>query len=71
MRNYTEQVPIPPNEWLYKDEGEESRLFAKKVALPEGAEPWSGCTDAEKVQWEEAHRPPDPEDVEPVNEEAE
>lgn len=65
MRSFTEQTPTSPNEWLYKNEGE-NRLFARKVALPDGATSWSECTNADKEQWEEAHRVPMIEDTEPI-----
>lgn len=48
--------------WLYKDEviedGIESRTFASQVMNADDS--WHECTDAEKQEWEEAHKPIDP-----------
>lgn len=48
--------------WLYKDEvtedGIESRTFASQVMNADDS--WHECTDAEKTEWEEAHKPIDP-----------
>lgn len=47
--------------WLYKDEVSESgrviRTFAPQVMNAD--ENWHECTDAEKQEWEEAHKPAD------------
>lgn len=49
-------------EWLCKDFNESDRLFEKVVSFGKNNEPWQVCTDAEKVEWEEEHRPkPQPE----------
>jgi len=59
------QTPTPPNEWLYQDYTEEDvvkRDFKPFVYLGKNAEPWAECTNEEKVQWEEEHKPePEPE----------
>lgn len=34
----------------------EVRNFVKSVYLGNNAEPWSECTDAEKTEWEDAHK---------------
>ena len=48
---YIEQRPTPPNEWLYKDEGE-NRLFAKQISYRKDyGQPWLECLDIEKVTW--------------------
>lgn len=48
--------------WLYKDEvteeGIASRTFAAQVMNADDS--WHECTDAEKQEWEEAHKPIDP-----------
>ncbi len=48
--------------WLYKDEviedGIESRTFASQVMNAD--DNWHECTDAERTEWEEAHKPIDP-----------
>lgn len=50
--------------WLYKEEtidGVVTRNFASQVMNADGS--WQECTDAEKLAWEEAHKPqsiPDP-----------
>lgn len=47
--------------WLYQDQSENYRYFTKEIYLPDDAEPWAECTNEEKEQWEEEHRPPQPE----------
>ena len=50
--------------WLYKDQGEDNRYFTKVVYLGKEEEPWPECTDEEKHEWEDEHRPePEPETV--------
>lgn len=39
------QTPTPPNEWCYKDQGENFRYFTKRVILGKDAEPWHECTN--------------------------
>jgi len=56
------QTPTPPNEWCYQDQGENFRYFTKKVILGANAEPWAECTTEEKLAWEEAHKPEEPEE---------
>lgn len=53
--------------WLYMDESEDVRNFWKSVTLPreEDAKWYNECTDEEKKQWEEEHKPqPEPEQEE-------
>lgn len=52
------QYPTPPNEWLYQDQEDGSRIFTDYVILGKEAEPWSECTTAEKEQWEKDHPQP-------------
>lgn len=60
--NIRKQTPINPDNWLYQDQAEDKRVFAKFVFLGVDAKEWEECTDAEKVQWEIDH--PEPELVE-------
>ena len=55
------QQPSNPSNWLYKDE-ETERLFAKQISLPNNMPDWLECTNEEKVQWEEAHKPEESEE---------
>lgn len=54
------QTPDNANNWLYSKDGYE-RIFSKEVYLPNGAQPWAECTNAEKISWEESHPQPEPE----------
>nr|DAQ26900.1 MAG TPA: hypothetical protein [Caudoviricetes sp.] len=47
-------------QWLYEDQPQDNRVFAKEVYLGATTEPWAECTDAERTEWEEAHKPIDP-----------
>jgi hypothetical protein len=58
--------------WLYQ-EGED-REFCKSVTLAHESSisEWNECTNEEKEQWEEEHRPPEPEqepEAEPIEKE--
>ena len=55
------QIPTPLNEWLYKQESENERLFAHEIYLPDGEPEWAECTNEEKEAWEEEHKPIEPE----------
>ena len=47
--------------WLYKDDNVNDkvvRTFASQVMNADDS--WHECTDAEKQEWEEAHKPIDP-----------
>lgn len=47
--------------WLYKDDNVNDkvvRTFASQVMNADDS--WHECTDAEKTEWEEAHKPIDP-----------
>lgn len=59
------QVVSEPTRWLYKDNGE-YRLFCKAV-YHANSEVWPECNDAEKTEWERAHRPQEPEREEAHN----
>ena len=61
MIGYDQRVSQPDN-WLH-DGAEENRQFVKVIHLPIGQE-WHECTDAEKVAWEEEHKPAEPEQPE-------
>lgn len=41
--------------WLYQDQPQDVRVFAKEIYLGTIATEWSECTDAEKETWETAH----------------
>lgn len=58
------QYPTPPNEWLYQDQPDGSRIFTDYVILGKEAQPWAECTNEEKEQWEKDH--PQPEDETPA-----
>ena len=50
--------------WLYQDEGE-MRYFYSSVTLakPDNMKDFKECTNEEKEQWEEEHKPePEPEE---------
>lgn len=40
----------------------EVRNFVKSVYLGNNAEPWEECSNEEKLAWEEAHKPEEPEE---------
>ena len=63
-----EQRPKKPNTWLTRllTSNEKDREFVKAVNLPYGAPLWDECTEAEKLAWEEAHKPEEPQ--EPIEE---
>lgn len=52
-----EQRPSDGMDWLYEYRGENDRYFTDVVYRPEGTEPWAECTQAEREEWEEAHKP--------------
>lgn len=45
------QIPIAPNEWLYRD-NEDGRIFSQLVILGVNDTEWEQCTTAEKGEWE-------------------
>lgn len=47
--------------WLYQDDVQGNRVFAKSAMLGVHADPWLECSDADKQAWEEAHKPTEPE----------
>ena len=52
--------------WLYEDQLDGSRFYRNnEIYLPDNVEFWHECTDAEKVEWEETHKP---KEVEPIEE---
>ena len=60
MKKLRIQKPIPPNEWLYEENEIGNRNFIREIILGVDAQPWQECTDAEKVKWEEEHKPLEP-----------
>ena len=51
------QRPTEGYDWLYQDRGEDNRYFTTFVILGKHEPEWAQCTDAEKVAWEEEHKP--------------
>ena len=50
--------------WLYQDRGENDKYFTTIVYLGKDEDPWAECTNEEKEQWIEEHKPeqePEPE----------
>ena len=47
--------------WLYQDDVQGNRVFAKSAMLGVYADPWLECSDADKQAWEEQHKPAKPE----------
>ena len=58
MKGYDQRVTQPDN-WLHDWNG----TFVKVIHLPEG-QSWDECTNEEKEQWEEEHKPKEPEQAE-------
>lgn len=46
--------------WLYDAKSENKRDFFLVAFIPNGKQPYSECTEAEKLAWEEAHKPEEP-----------
>lgn len=59
------QIPSNPNNWLYRDLGED-RAFSKVVYLGINDTEWDECTDEEKTKWEEEHKPEEDESDEDI-----
>ena len=55
------QEPSQPDNWLYQDWDENTRIFTKEAYLGVNDTEWPECTDAEKRKWEEDHPQPEPE----------
>lgn len=48
--------------WLYQDRNVDDRYFTDVVLLGKKEKPWAECTQAEREEWEEEHKPtPEPE----------
>ena len=62
--NHYFQKPTNQSNWLFKDIQEGDRIFSKNVTIPIGQPEWEECTDAEKREWEEAHKPEEPQQAE-------
>lgn len=61
------QTPTAPNEWIYQDR-EEDRYFTTFVHLGKEEPEWAECTNEEKLEWEEAHKPEEPIEEVPAEE---
>lgn len=57
MKGYEQRIS-EPTKWL-TDNGEVERHFWKVAYLPKGVS-YVECTDEEKLAWEEAHKPEEP-----------
>jgi hypothetical protein len=57
MGNLRPQTPSEGFDWLYKDYEEDCRVFSKLVYLGVNDAPWAECTNEEKREWEEEHKP--------------
>lgn len=51
------QIPTNPDNWLYRDFSKADRAFSKVVYLGVNDTEWDECTNEEKEQWEEEHKP--------------
>lgn len=49
------QLPAEPCTWLYKDYADGTRLWAREVSHPDGAQLWAQATEAEYEQWQAEH----------------
>ena len=45
------QRPTPPNEWLYQDQEDGTRIFSDYILIDESLPAWAECLDIEKVTW--------------------
>lgn len=60
---------IADNGWLYQDDLDGNRIFAKEIYLGITANEWDECTNDEKLAWEEERKPEEQvEDVEIIEE---
>lgn len=55
-----EQLPIPPNEWLFKDDEDGYRNFYRAITMPTDATLLQECTNDEKLAWEELNKQEEP-----------
>lgn len=51
-----EQLPTPPNEWLYKDDEDGYRNFYHAITMPIGSPLLKECTNKEKLAWESTRK---------------
>lgn len=58
---YVIQTPSVPENWLYEDDAQGIRAFAKSVTRPAESKPWAECTNEEKEEFERTHPTPEPE----------
>ena len=58
-----QQIPTPPNEWLYKEYDENTRDFFRGIILPEDADFLPECTQSEREIWESEHQPEEMEEI--------
>lgn len=56
------QIPSNPDNWLYQDWDENTRIFTKEAFLAPNQADLPECTNEGKEQWEKEHQPePEPE----------
>lgn len=51
------QIPTEGYDWLYQDRSENDRYFTDIVYLGKHEPKWAQCTQAEREEWEEEHKP--------------
>jgi hypothetical protein len=51
------QIPDVDGNWLYIDFSDDDRQFYKSIDLGKTQEPFPECSQAEREQWEEEHKP--------------
>lgn len=55
MESIRKQTPQQPENWLFQEQEENTRVFAKFVFLGINAKEWLECTNEEKMLWEVEH----------------
>ncbi len=58
-RQTIELIKPSAGHWLLREDEDGTRLFYRAV-MNGNADDYQECTDAEKTEWEEAHKPIDP-----------
>ena len=56
MKKIIDLYPEYPNEWLYRDLGDDNRQFEPSVSIRfDDLDLWHECTNEEKEEWERNH----------------
>ena len=63
-KGYEQRASI--GNWLYDAKSENERDFFLVAFIPNDKQPYHECTDEEKLAWEEAHKPEEPQPLEEV-----